>query len=76
MSEVLYMDKGRVTIPEECRQRLGLKDGSAFLLLETKSGALVLKSAKAKPELSIVEHLKGFKGLEIPKTKFHCAPRL
>ena len=75
MNEVLYMDKGRVTIPKECRNRHGLEDGSTLLFLETKSGSLVLKPVKSKPELSLVEHLKRFKGVQIPKSKVHCPPR-
>ena len=76
MNEVLYMDKGRVTIPKECRTRRGLADGATLLFLETKSGALVLKPVKAKPELSLIEHLKRFKGVEIPEIKVHCPPRV
>ena len=70
------MDKGRVTIPKACRKRHGLEDGSTLLFFETKSGALVLKPVKAKPELSLIEHLKRFKGVEIPAIKAHCPPRV
>lgn len=31
MNEVLYMDKGRVTIPKDCRTRRGLEDGDTLL---------------------------------------------
>jgi AbrB family looped-hinge helix DNA binding protein len=76
MNEVLYMDKGRVTIPKECRKRHGLEDGSTLLFFETKSGALVLKPVKAKPELDLVDHLRKFKGIEIPGRKHICPPRV
>lgn len=76
MNEILYMDKGRVTIPKECRTRHGLADGSTLAFFETKSGALVLKPVKAKPELSLIAHLKRFKGVAIPEMKVHCPPRV
>ncbi len=76
MNEVLYMDKGRVTIPKECRTRRGLEDGSTLLFYETNSGTLVLKPVKAKPELDLVDHLLGLKGLEIPERKHICPPRV
>jgi len=76
MNTVLYMDKGRVTIPKESRTRHGLENGDAMLFLETKSGDMVLRPVKAEPEMSLVQHLKQFKGVEMPKMKFHSAPRL
>lgn len=76
MNEVLYMDKGRVTIPKDCRTRRGLADGDTLLFLETKSGALVLKPVKSKPEKTLLQHLKQFKGIEIPKMQARCAPRV
>ncbi|MDR3573133.1 MAG: hypothetical protein P4L50_04690 [Anaerolineaceae bacterium] len=75
MSEVLYLGKGRVTIPKDCRDRHGLGDGDTLLLLETKSGALVLKPMKAKPELDLIDHLLRFKGLEISERNHFCPPR-
>ena len=76
VSELLYMDKGRVTLPKESRERHGLGDGSTLLFLETKSGAMVLKPVKETPELNLIEHLKKFKGVEIPDFKGHCPPRV
>lgn len=76
MNELLYLDKGRVTLPKESRDKHGLGDGSALLFLETKSGAMVLKPVKAKPQLDLIEHLKKFKDVEIPEIKAHCPPRL
>lgn len=76
MSEVLHMESGRVTLPKESRDKLGLTDGSTLLFLETKSGAMVLKPVKEKPELTLIEHLKKFKDVEIPEIKAHCPPRV
>lgn len=76
MIEILYMDKGRVTIPKAARKRQGLGDGSSLLFLETKSGALVFRPVKAKPELSLLEHLKKFQGIDIPEIKAICPPRV
>jgi AbrB family looped-hinge helix DNA binding protein len=76
MNEVLYMDKGRVTIPKDCRTRHGLEDGDTLLFLETKSGALVLKPMKAKPEMDLVDHLLRFKGVTLPERQHFCPPRV
>ena len=76
MNEILYMDKGRVTIPKDCRDRRGLGDGDTLLFLETKSGALFLKPLKAKPKMSLIEHFKRFRGVELPQIQVHCPPRV
>lgn len=75
--EVLYMtDKGRVTIPNATRVAHGLGEGSRLLFLETKSGALVLKPVKEKPEKTLVEHLQKFQGVEWSERAAHCPPRV
>jgi len=75
--EVLYMtEKGQVTVPRDTRSKHGLGEGSRLLFMETKSGALVLKPVKEKPELSLVEHLTRFKGVELPTMKVHSKPRV
>lgn len=76
MNEILYMDKGRVTIPQDCRNRRGLEDGDTLLFLETKSGALMLKPVKARPEMDLIDHLLRFKGVEIPERNHLCPPRV
>ena len=54
----------------------GLGAGSCLMFVETKSGAMVLKAMKDKPELTLVEHLTRFKGVELPELKAHCPPRV
>jgi AbrB family looped-hinge helix DNA binding protein len=76
MNEVLYMDKGRVTIPKACRTRRGLEDGDTLLFLETRSGEMVLRPVKEKPKMTLLEHLRKFKGVELSTMKFHCPPRI
>ena len=76
MNDVLYMDKGRVTIPKDCRDRRGLADGDTLLFLETQSGEMILKPINTRPQMSLVAHLRQFRGVEIPKMKFHSAPRI
>lgn len=76
MNELLYVEKGQVTLPKESRDKHGLSDGSVLLFLETKSGAMVLKPVKAKPQLSLIEHLKKFKGVDLPELETHCPPRV
>ncbi len=77
LMEVLYMtDEGQVTVPSDIRSRHGLGPGSGLLFLETKSGAMVLKPVKAKPELTLVEHLTRFQGVALPSIKACCPPRV
>ena len=76
MNEVLYLDRGRVTIPKACRTRRGLEDGDTLLFLETKSGEMVLRPLKEKPKMTLLEHLRKFKGVELQAMAFHCPPRI
>jgi AbrB family looped-hinge helix DNA binding protein len=76
MNTILFMDKGRVTIPKDCRTRRGLREDGPLFFRESKSGDMVLKPVNAEPELSLVQHLKRFRGVEIPEMKFHSAPRI
>lgn len=69
-------EKGQVTIPVATRAKHGLGVASRLLFLESRSGAMMLKVIKAAPELTLLEHLTRFKGLEIPERKIHCAPRV
>ena len=76
MNDVLYMDKGRVTIPKDYRKRRGLEDGATMLFVESKSGAAILRPVNARPKLTLVQHLRQFQGVEIPEMHFHGAPRI
>jgi AbrB family looped-hinge helix DNA binding protein len=76
MNDVLYMDKGRVTIPKDYRTRCGLEDGDTLLFLESKSGGAILRPVNAKPRMTLTQHLRRFKGVEVPEMRFHSAPRI
>jgi AbrB family looped-hinge helix DNA binding protein len=77
LMEVLYMtEKGQVTVPRDSRSKHGLGEGSRLLFMETKSGTMVLRPVKDKPQLTLVEHLTRFKGVELPQMKAHCPPRV
>ncbi len=76
MTSVLYLDKGRVRIPSDCRRRHSLPDGCPVLFFETKSGAMIIRPYNAQPELDLSEHLRQFNGVEIPDRSHHCPPRL
>ena len=75
--EMLYMtEKGQVTVPVDSRDRNKLSGGSVLMFLETKSGVMVLKPVREKPEMTLLQHLRRFKGVEFPQIKAHCAPRV
>jgi AbrB family looped-hinge helix DNA binding protein len=69
-------EKGQIVVPKPIRDEHGYRNGTAFSVVHTKSGALVIRPVNPTPKLSLIEHLKGFKGLEIPKIKAHCPPRV
>ena len=71
-------EKGQIVLPKEIRDRQGYAKGTAFSVLETKDGAIFLKPVNAQPKMDLVDHLLGFKGLEIeiPERKHFCPPRL
>ena len=69
-------EKGQIVVPKEARDKHGFWKGSAFAFLETRNGHLVFRPVNPKPKLSLIAHLRKFKGLEIPEIKAQCRPRL
>ncbi len=73
---ILHMDNGRLVVPKEVRTERGFDNGSTFSFVQTKSGALVYRPTRPAPKLSLIEHLKKFRGVEIPEMKFRAKPRV
>ena len=74
--EVLYMtEKGQVTVHRSARTRRKLGYKSTLTFFESASGDMILRPSKASPELDLVDHLRCFKGIEIPERKHRAAPR-
>ena len=77
MTIVHMSEKGQIVVPKEIRDSRGFDNGSAFVVLETKSGALVFRPvAVAQPKLDLVDHLLKLKGLDIPEREHHSRPRI
>lgn len=76
MPVVNMSEKGQVVIPKEIRDRQGLGNGSSFLVIELKSGALVLRPVQP-PKRDLVDHLLALRGtaIEIPERKHLAPPR-
>ena len=75
--EVLYMtEKGQVTVPSAVRARRKLGYKSTLIFLESASGDMILRPSKASPDVDLVDHLRGFKGLEIPERSHMTPPRI
>jgi AbrB family looped-hinge helix DNA binding protein len=76
MTVVHMSEKGQIVVPKEIRDQRGFGNGSAFAVVQTRSGAIVFRPILGKPKLDLVEHLLRLKGLDIPEMKFHGKPRV
>lgn len=56
-----------------CAPETGVQVHADFL--ESTSGDMILRLSKAATELDLVDHLRRFKGMEIPERK-HLLPRM
>jgi AbrB family looped-hinge helix DNA binding protein len=62
-------EKGQIVVPKDIRDAKGFSNGSAFIVMQTKSGNVVLRPVSGEPKMDLVDHLLGLKGLEIPERK-------
>jgi len=69
-------EKGQIVIPKEAREKRGLGLGSPLEFIESEGGDLIFRPVPVSPKLGLLEHLRRFKGLEIPDRKHHCPPRI
>jgi AbrB family looped-hinge helix DNA binding protein len=76
MTTVEMKDRGRIVLPKVIRERLRLEDGALFECLDNPNGDLVLRQVHGSPKVDLIDHLKGFKGIEFPERKSQCPPRL
>ena len=75
--EILYLtEKGQVTVPSAVRARRKLGCKSTLVFLESATGDMILRPAKASPKVDLVDHLRRFKGLEIPERQHLAPPRV
>jgi len=75
MTIIHMSEKGQVVVPKNIRDEHGFGNGSAFAVLETKSGAIVFRPVKTAPKMDLVDHLLQLKGIDIPERKHFCQPR-
>jgi AbrB family looped-hinge helix DNA binding protein len=75
MTIIHMSEKGQVVVPKNIREQHGFGNGSAFAVLETKSGAILLRPVKKTPKMDLVDHLFQLKGLVIPEREHLCPPR-
>jgi AbrB family looped-hinge helix DNA binding protein len=75
MTIIHMSEKGQVVVPKTIRDEHGFGNGSAFAVLQTKSGAIVFRPVKTAPKMDLVEHLLRLKGLVIPERKHVGPPR-
>ena len=55
--KVVVGDRGRLVVPAEVRERAGLVEGSALVLLETPSGIVLMTQQQLRDRVR--EHLSG-----------------
>ena len=75
MTIIHMSEKGQIVVPKNIRDEHGFGNGSAFAVLETKSGALVFRPVKTAPKMDLVDHLLRLKGLQLAERKHLCPPR-
>jgi len=68
--------RGQLVVPKNIRDAHGFGPGSAFAIVQSKDGDLILRPVKSKPKLNLIDHLRKFKELEIPQIKALVRPRL
>jgi AbrB family looped-hinge helix DNA binding protein len=74
---VIYMSgKGQIVLPKSIRDTHGFGPGSAFGIVHSKDGDLILRPIKSKSKLTLINHLRKFKGLGIPEIKAEVPPRV
>ena len=76
MTIVHMSEKGQIVVPKEARDKRGFGLGSAFAFVEAKDGDLIFRPVNLKPKLSLIEHLKKFKGVDLPVRTHHSPPRV
>ncbi len=76
MTVVRMSEKGQIVVPKQIRDEKGYGNGTAFSVTQSKSGALVFRPVRGKPKLSLIDHLRKFKGVKIPRLKVYCPPRV
>jgi len=77
LMEVLYMtEKGQVTVPAASRERRKLGYRSTLTFFESASGDMILRPAKPNPDLDLIDHLRRFKGIDIPQRRHSAARRV
>ena len=64
---VIVDDKGRVVIPREVRERLGLSKGSRLLLVELGGDTIVLRKLDVKRVLEAIAREVREKGIDLEK---------
>ena len=70
MVEVVVVDeKGRVVIPREVRERLGLSKGSRLLLVELGGDTIVLRKLDVKRVLEAIAREVREKGIDLEKVE-------
>jgi bifunctional DNA-binding transcriptional regulator/antitoxin component of YhaV-PrlF toxin-antitoxin module len=73
---VVYMsEKGELVLPKTFRDAHGLRPGAAFAIVPSMDGDLILRPVKSRPTLTLVDHLRKFKGLEVPEIRAQVRAR-
>jgi AbrB family looped-hinge helix DNA binding protein len=68
-------EKGQIVVPKQARDQRGFGHGSPFAFFESKDGDLIFRPINVRPKQRLIEHLRKFKGVDIPDRSLHCPPR-
>ena len=74
MTIVYLSEKGQIVVPKDIRDERGFGNGSAFAVVQTKSGLIVFRPVKATSKMDLVDGLLKLKDVDIPERKHFCPP--
>jgi AbrB family looped-hinge helix DNA binding protein len=66
MATTTLSARGQVVIPSEVREKLGLRKGDDFLVLNSDDGDILLRPIRRGPRKTLWDAFRALKGLELP----------
>jgi AbrB family looped-hinge helix DNA binding protein len=69
-------ERGQVVIPKEIRELNRWQKGDDLLVLRKPNGDVILRRIIPQPRRSLLDHLRAFRGLQLPERQHPLKPRV